>query len=266
VAGVLSEALGRVTRTEPPALTCAGRTDAGVHARGQVVHAELPEPLPGPHRRGAEDQMSPEELCRTLNRQLAPAVVVRRAGRAPEGFDARRSATSRTYRYLLFQSAVPDPLLHPVSWLVPANLDRRAMAQAADAVVGSHDFRAFCRRPPGTGPDQALVRRVRRAGFEDLAVPASTGGAGPQAAPRLVSFSIVADSFCHQMVRALVAQLVEVGQGRETVAGLVERLRSGERSGAPRPAPPWGLCLTEVSYTDGWPGEPTRLPSGPASP
>jgi tRNA pseudouridine38-40 synthase len=241
VAGALAAALARTVRLDaPPPLTCAGRTDAGVHARGQVVHVDLPDPLP-PARSGGPP-MGPAELARALNRQLAPAVVVRRADRADPGFDARRSATARRYRYLVWNAPVPDPLLGPLSWHVPGDLDLRAMAGATDALLGEHDFRAFCRRPPGSDPAEPLTRRVTGARWTERPTPE---GAGPG---RLLALDIEAASFCHQMVRSVTAFVVEVGRGRATAADMVARLRAGDRSGAPRPAPPEGLCLVAVTY------------------
>ncbi|MHB1582688.1 MAG: tRNA pseudouridine(38-40) synthase TruA [Acidimicrobiales bacterium] len=238
VAGALASALGRLARTTAPAITCAGRTDAGVHARGQVVHVDLPDPLPV----GRHGDLDGEAVARALNRQLAPAVVVRSAEPAPAGFDARRSAVARRYRYLVWNAAVPDPLLAALAWHVAEPLDLRSMAQAADSVVGEHDFRGFCRRPPGTDPDEPIVRRVLDAGWQEVAA-ASPCGDG-----RLLRFEIEATSFCHQMVRSLVASLVGVGHGRGNVASVVGRLRSGTRAGSPRPAPAHGLCLEAVRY------------------
>jgi tRNA pseudouridine38-40 synthase len=223
VAGTLAAALARTARLpEPPPLVCAGRTDAGVHARGQVVHVDLPGDLE-------------LDLAQALNRQLAPAVVVRSAEPAPVGFDARHSATARRYRYLVHNAPVPDPLLAPMAWHVAGPLDLRAMAAAADALIGEHDFRAFCRRAPGTTSDQPILRRVLAAGWS----PAGC---------TLLRFEITAGSFCHQMVRSLVGALVAVGQGRGNAATVVAQLRSGSRAGAARPAPAHGLCLESVSY------------------
>lgn len=241
VAGTLAAALARAARlADPPALTCAGRTDAGVHARGQVVHAELPDPLPSRRRGDEAPAMEGDDLAATVNRQIAPAVVVRAVRPAEPGWDARRSATWRRYRYLIWEASAADPLLAASSWHVPGPLDLRGMAAAADAAVGEHDFRAFCRRPPGTSPEEPLPRRVRHAGWSSSAVPGADG--------RLFAFDIAADSFCHQMVRSLVAVLVEVGRGRESPADTVARLRCPRRSGGPAPAPPEGLCLMEVGY------------------
>jgi tRNA pseudouridine38-40 synthase len=231
VAGTLAEALGRLARSEAPRITCAGRTDAGVHARGQVVHVDLP--------RGFDTD--PGALARSLNRQLAPSVVVRDVAVARAGFDARRSATARHYRYLVFEAPAPDPLFAPVSWHVTGPLDLRRMATSADALIGEHDFRAFCRRAPGTGADEPIVRVVTSADWREVLVPAGVVG-------RLLRFDISAGSFCHQMVRSLVAALVAAGLGRATPASLVARLRAASREGTEKPAPPHGLCLVGVDY------------------
>jgi tRNA pseudouridine38-40 synthase len=234
VAGTLAAALARTARLdEPPRIVCAGRTDAGVHARGQVVHVDLPAELPP--SRGGSGPMSPGELARALNRQLAPTVVVRTAEPAPPGFDARHSATARRYRYLVHNAPVPDPLLAPLAWHVTDPLDLRAMAAAADTLIGEHDFRAFCRRPPGTTADQPIVRRVTAAEWSE-------------GASTLLRFDIEAGSFCHQMVRSLVATLVDAGRGRGNAASVMGLLASGRRDSAAQPAPPHGLCLVEVAY------------------
>ena len=237
VAGALRQALERTARlSEPPLVTCAGRTDAGVHARGQVVHVDLP-PIP----------YDAEGLARALNRQLAPEVVVRRAEPVGPDFDARRSATGRAYRYLVWNAPAPDPLLAPLSWHVNDPLDLGSMRTASDVLLGSHDFRSFCRRPPGTDASEPIVRRVTRATWSvDPDREAQDAGQG-----RLLRFDIAASSFCHQMVRSLVAALVEVGRGRGHAAGLLERLRAASRTGLPEPAPAEGLCLVSVAYGAG---------------
>ena len=143
VAGSLAEALARVVRT-PVSPTCAGRTDSGVHALDQVVHFDVPADLSA--------ALEPAALVKSCNSQVGPAIVVREAGPAPEGFDARHSATARRYRYLVVNAAVPDPLLAGLSWHVSDPLDLRSMAAAADALLGEHDFRAFCRGSRGRCP------------------------------------------------------------------------------------------------------------------
>ncbi|HVT41421.1 MAG TPA: tRNA pseudouridine(38-40) synthase TruA [Acidimicrobiales bacterium] len=238
VAGALRLALERTARLpEAPQLTCAGRTDAGVHARGQVVHVDLPTiPYDGPG------------LARALNRQLAPEVVVRRAEEVGPGFDARRSATGRSYRYLVWNAPEPDPLLARIAWHVRDPLDLVSMRTASDVLLGSHDFRSFCRRPPGADAGEPIVRRVTKAQWrvdEELEAGDAAGGGGEG---RLLRFDISASSFCHQMVRSLVGSLVEVGRGRENAAGLMRRLRAASRHAMPDPAPPEGLCLVSVAY------------------
>ncbi len=246
VAGVVSEALARTLRLEEaPRLVCAGRTDAGVHARAQAVHADLPEPGPtGPAAR------PPEEVRQSLNRQLGPTVVVHRFEPAPEGFDARRSARSRRYRYLIWNAPRSDPLLAPVSWHLSGPLELRRMQTAADALLGEHDFRCFCRRPPGTSEDEPIVRRVLEARWSSdpglEGTDAAAGGDG-----RLLRFEIEASSFCHQMVRSVVAMLAEAGAGRANSASVTAALQGGTRAGTPGPAPAWGLCLTGVAYPPG---------------
>jgi tRNA pseudouridine38-40 synthase len=244
VAGALRQALERTARlSEPPLITCAGRTDAGVHARGQVVHVDLP-PIP----------YDGAGLARAINRQLAPQVVVRRAQEVGPDFDARRSATGRDYRYLVWNAPEADPLLAPISWHVSDALDLVAMRTASDVLLGSHDFRSFCRRPPGTDASEPIVRRVTRARWSvDTGPEASDAdGVAPSDASlsgaRLLRFDISASSFCHQMVRSLVASLVDVGRGNGNAAALLERLRAASRQSMPEPAPAEGLCLVSVDY------------------
>ena len=246
-------ALGRVTRSEV-SLTCAGRTDSGVHALDQVVHFDLPAAL--------STEVDPVALVRSCNRQLAPSVVVREAEVAPPGFDARRSATARRYRYLVVNAPVADPLLAGVSWQVADPLDLRSMAAAADALLGEHDFRAFCRRVPGHLPGRpdtpAGGRRpldpAQRAGGVGRAAGAPGGpavGAAPGLVPvvgNLLAFEIEANAFCHQMVRALVGTLVDVGRGRKRPSDMMWILRSADRQLASQPAPPQGLTLMAVRY------------------
>jgi tRNA pseudouridine38-40 synthase len=238
VAGALSHALGRTARlVDPPSLTCAGRTDAGVHARGQVVHVDLP-PIP----------FDGERLARAVNRQLAPSVVVLEATAVPDDFDARRSATARAYRYLIWNAPEPDPLLAPLAWHVRDPLDLRAMGAASDVLLGTHDFRSFCRRKPGTAATEPMTRQVTRARWcVDRGAETDDIGQG-----RLLRFEIEANAFCHQMVRSLVGSLVEAGRGNGNAATLLDRLRATTRHRAPDPAPALGLCLVSVRY--GGPG------------
>ncbi len=256
VAEALIGALSRVTRS-PVALTCAGRTDSGVHALGQVVHFDLPA-----EKSAALD---PEAVVKSCNSQLAPAIVVRQAEIAPPGFDARHSATARRYRYLVVNAPVADPLLAGLCWQVADPLDLRSMAAASDALLGEHDFRAFCRRVPGTEPDDPINRRVIDAGWSNLTSPPGAPGHRPEPGPgprsrsvgtatllpvvgSLLAFEIEANAFCHQMVRSLVGTLIDVGRGRKRPSDMLWIMRSADRQQASQPAPPHGLTLMSVRY------------------
>ncbi len=240
VAGSLVEALGRVVRS-PVTLTCAGRTDTGVHALDQVVHFEVPAAV--------SEALDPAALVKSCNSQVGPGIVVRQAEPAPDGFDARHSAVARRYRYLVVNAPVPDPLLAGLAWHVSDPLDLRSMAAAADALLGEHDFRAFCRRVPGTSPDEPINRRVADARWTRLsrAGAASTPALAPISGD-LYAFEIEANAFCHQMVRSLVGTLVEVGRGRKRASDILWILRSADRQQAAQPAPPQGLTLVAVRY------------------
>lgn len=230
VAGELAAAIATVAR-HPVELTCAGRTDAGVHATAQVVHVDV------------SPDVDPDRLAKAVNAMLGPAVVVREAGPAPQGFDARRSARARHYRYLVLESDAPDPLLAAVSWHVRGPLDLRAMAAAADALLGEHDFRAFCRRAPGTSAEDPIVRRVLDARLTEVTPPL-----GPVPGGRLIALDISAASFCHQMVRSVMGVLVDVGRGRCRASDVTWLLSAGARPSGTTLAPPHGLCLTAVDY------------------
>ena len=228
VAGTIADALNAVVG-HPVDITCAGRTDAGVHAAGQVIHFDL-DPA---RARDAYATDTPDTVAirRSLNRMLAPAIVIRRAGPAPEGFDARRSALWRRYRYRVLNRDDPDPFLARTTWHIEAPLELRSMQLACDAVYGEHDFAAFCRQPQNDG---STVRRVTWAEWT--------------AEGEILSFEIVAGAFCHQMVRSLVGTMVDVGRGRKTAGDMAWIVRSGDRALAGSPAPPHGLCLEEVGY------------------
>jgi tRNA pseudouridine38-40 synthase len=225
VGGRLRAALERVLR-HPVELTCAGRTDAGVHARGQVVSFDTTvEP-------------EPERWRDSLNGLLGPRIVVRDVRVADPDFDARFSARSRTYRYTVLNRPVPDPFLAATAWWVPEPLDLTALAEACPPLLGEHDFSSFCRRPRGRS-EVSLVRRVLAAGWREL--PSEDG-------PGLLGFEISSSSFCHQMVRSVVGLLVDVGRGRRTPADVAAAIAARDRSRVAQLAPPHGLVLWEVGY------------------
>ena len=206
-------------------MTCAGRTDAGVHAWGQVVSFDAPA------------DVDLDRLQTSVNKLCGPAVVVREATEVPPDFDARGSATARTYRYTVLNRMFPDPFLHATTWHVSHALDRRAMTLACDPLIGSHDFSSFCRRPKVAEGQEpvSLTRRVIDARWTELD-------------DDLLRFEITANAFCHQMVRSVVGLLVDVGRGRTRAGDVLGIIRAKDRQVAPSPAPPQGLCLWSVAY------------------
>ena len=222
VGGDLGAAIAKVLG-HPVDITCAGRTDAGVHAWGQVITFDAA---------GRPDEIDLCGLQRSLNKMLAPAIAVREVAVAPHDFDARHSAVWRSYRYTVLNRPVPDPFLAGTAWHVEARLDVRGMQLACDPLIGEHDFAAFCRRPV---PEASLVRRVLEAEWVELG-------------DDVLRFDIRASAFCHQMVRSIVGLMVAVGRGRKRAGDVAGILRAGERAGVGSPAPPHGLCLWEVGY------------------
>jgi tRNA pseudouridine38-40 synthase len=224
VGGQLRTSLERILRHQVP-ITCAGRTDAGVHGWGQVVTFD------------ADASVDLESLVRSLNRMCGPAIVVRKARLMPADFDARRSATGRSYRYTVLNTPTPDPLRARTVWHVPEKLDLSVMRLGCDALIGTHDFSSFCRKPKVAPGDEApsMVRDVRNAEWLDL-------GEG------VLRFDISASSFCQQMVRAIVGTLVDMGLGKRTPGEMRSILEARERSAASGVAPPHGLVLWDVSY------------------
>lgn len=217
VQGVLQEALGRVLG-EAPALSTAGRTDAGVHASGQVASFT------------ARSDLDLSRVQRAVNAMLAPEVVVLAARRAPPGFDARRSATRREYVYRIDTGPWPDPFTARFVWHRPGRLAPGPMRAAAGHLLGTHDFASFCRRPQSGGTVRTLDRLTVTVAGERVQIRAA------------------ARSFLHQMVRSLVGALVAAGSGRVDATDLPAILRARDRAAAPPVAPPHGLTLWRVTY------------------
>ncbi len=232
VAGVLAAALHRFLGTVPK-LSVAGRTDAGVHARGQVVSFAAPE------------SVDVVRLQRSLNAMLAPEIVVLDARPVPEWFDARRSATAREYRYRIDLGPWPDTFTARFVWHRPGELRVVPMREGARALVGRHDFASFCRAPKAPS---STVRDLER-----LTVWRS----GDR-----IEIAARANAFCHQMVRSLVGTLVAVGEGAIDPARIPEILQARSRSAAGPVAPPHGLTLERVVYGRGLSGDP-RPGAGP---
>ncbi len=203
-------------------LAVAGRTDKGVHAAAQVVSF--------PTRR---EDLDLGRLPVSLSALCAPSVVVTSAEWADPDFHARFSARSRTYLYRVLDTETADPLRADQVWHVRRPLDLDAMNRGAADLVGEKDFTSFCRRPKHP-PGASLVRGVTEARWERH---------GDEA-----RFTISANAFCHQMVRALVGAMVEIGRGRRPPGLMAEMIRRADRRGAPSLAPPHGLVLTAVDY------------------
>ena len=232
VEGALSAALSTVLRApEPVSITVAGRTDAGVHARGQVAHvdvaAERLAALPG-----RSDRTPERALLNRLAGLLPPDVVVHRVTRAPDGFDARFSALERRYLYRLADAEAPrDPLRRRDTVWWPRSLDVASMDEAAHDLLGLKDFAAFCKRREGATALRTLLE-YRWARLDDGVLVATAR----------------ADAFCHSMVRSLVGAVVAVGEGRRPVAWPAELQHRGERVSEIRVMPAHGLSLEAVTY------------------
>lgn len=216
--GELDRVLSYLYRTDVET-TCAGRTDAGVHARGQVVHFDVPAD-------------HPDIDSARVNRALPEDIRIRDLGLAPEGFDARFSAIWRRYAYRVSDSPDgPDPLERKsvLEWNRPLDLDR--MNEAAQALIGEHDFAAYCKWREGA----STIRAIQHLRWErdDLGIAVMT---------------IQADAFCHSMVRSVVGALLPVGDGRKPVAWPGEVLRNASRDSGVTVMPPYPLILEDVGY------------------
>jgi tRNA pseudouridine38-40 synthase len=228
VQGELEAALVTVLRMAEAPTVCAGRTDTGVHARGQVVHLDVEDDaLVAAAGRFEGDPA--EAVARRLNGVLPADLRVRRVSTAPDGFDARFSPWWRRYAYRICDG-VPDPLSrqHVLAWPRPLAVD--AMNEASAGLLGLHDFAAFCKQREGATTVRTLL---------DLSW---------QREGDLLTGTVRADAFCHHMVRSLVGCLINVGEGRRPVGWPAEVLGTGVREGAVTVVPPHGLTLEEVGY------------------
>lgn len=224
VQGELEAALGRVLRLAEASTTCAGRTDAGVHARGQVCHVDVP----------ASVAESVPELVRRLAGVLPSDLRVRRIVLAPAGFDARFAALWRRYAYRVCDDpAAMDPLRRREVLAWRRGVDLARMNSAAARLGGEHDFAAYCRRREGA----TTVRTLRELSWQ-------------RHPDRILEARVVADAFCHNMVRALVGAMLAVGGGRLDVDEPRRILDAGARDPRVLVVPPHGLTLEEVGYPD----------------
>jgi tRNA pseudouridine38-40 synthase len=223
VQAVVEDALGRLLRCAPPALTVAGRTDAGVHARGQVAHTDVP---------AASWEAVVDRAVLRLAGMLPADVRVRAVRYVPDSFDARFSALWRRYSYRICDGpSGPEPLRRHEILRHRRPLELERMNAAALALAGEHDFAAFCRKRDGATTVRSLIRLDWAREGPDLAVA-----------------TVVADAFCHNMVRSLVGALLAVGDGRKPVGWPADVLKAGVRDSAVHVVPAHGLCLEEVRY------------------
>ena len=218
IQGEIEEALRQVTGERIRA-TYAGRTDQGAHARGQVVAFSTDSTLP------------PRTIARALNHYLPDDIVVRESFRVADGFDPRRDALSREYRYCIWNSKAPAPLLRNSAYFVPRPLDVDAMNRACRYLVGQHDFIAFASSLDGR---ENTVRTV---------FSAAVGREG-----EMVNCDMVANAFLPHQVRHTVGALVKVGLGKSRPASFGELLEAKRTAAAGPAAPPHGVCLMKVNY------------------
>lgn len=233
VQGVIESALERIARREIR-VRAAGRTDAGVHALGQVVSIEAEQ----------AEGLNADLLMRALPSMLPADVAVLDVQAGPARFDARRDALWRSYVYLLWASEAPNPLYRRFALWTPDRIDHTALAAALRTVVGTHDFTSFGR----VRPDQTPIRRV---------IEATAVADGP-----FIRIRVTGESFLHQMVRSIVGSALEVGTGRKPVSWMGDVLAAADRGAAGTVAPPHGLALTDVGYRGvDWPRrQPTAWP------
>jgi tRNA pseudouridine38-40 synthase len=242
IQGLLEEALSRIEGS-PVAVAGAGRTDAGVHATGQVASAEIMLGLDG------------NTLRRALNAMLPGAIRVLRVDECEPGFHARFSARSKTYEYRVVTGPLVSPFWRRYAWHVPFELDERRMLEAARLLEGTHDFAAF----RSTGTDVHTTARtvlessVSCSRLVDGQVSPTGVPHVPVAEGTLVTYRVTGSGFLRHMVRAIVGTLVDIGAGRTEVAHVAVLLADGQRAAAGPTAPAAGLCLAGVDYGEGAP-------------
>ena len=220
IQATLEAAVARVCRQTVNVMG-AGRTDAGVHASGQVIAFDV------------DWRHTASDLLRALNANLPIDIALQSIAPAEAGFHPRFSARSRTYVYRLYARRVRQPLWDRTVWQVSVPLDVPAMRQAAALLVGEHDFATFGQPPQGDNTVRCILTSA-------LAEDAQEAG--------LLAYRVTANAFLQRMVRSIVGSLVEVGRGAMTIEGFNAAFRAADRSQAGPSAPPQGLTLVYVEY------------------
>lgn len=224
IQGEIEVALGKLTG-ERSRVMAASRTDSGVHAKGQVVSFRTKSPLP------------PSTFIKGLNHYLPKDIAVKAAFRVNDSFNVRRNAVSREYNYYILNSPTRSPIRRGFAYLVPGQLNIRAMNEACQYLIGKHDFASFATSLEGSNL-KSTVRRVYTAKIE------KDGD--------LVIFTIVANSFLPHQVRNTVGALIKLGLGKMTVAEFRSMLEARSSGLAGPTAPAYGLCLMGVNYPHSW--------------
>jgi len=206
-------------------LTSSGRTDAGVHALAQIVGLKT------------ESKLQCDVLCRALNTILPNDIAVHTVTKAPEGFHPIRDAIGKRYRYQIVDGPVPEVFARQYAWQVFQKIDDQAMHEAAQALLGKHDFTSF----EATGSDRVTSIRT----IHDIFVKRQTDAGGER-----IVFEVAGDGFLYNMVRIIVGTLVEIGRGRRDSASLLEIISAQDRKQAGITAPPQGLFLVSVDYNE----------------
>ena len=231
IQGELERAIRRFTG-ECARVKAAGRTDAGVHALGQVIAFDTAA------------AHSPSTAIGALNYHLPDDIAVKAAFQAPDDFDPRRSARRRTYRYRILNSAAPAPLARRFVCRIPQPLDALRMQAAADMFIGAHDFRRFAARQPGNPNSVRCVSRVALVRSGDT-----------------ITFEVAANAFLHHQVRRMAGALADVGRGRLSLDDLRTMIDNEQTDKVAHSLPPQGLCLVSVEYPDfPPPANPPREP------
>ncbi|MFA5802428.1 MAG: tRNA pseudouridine(38-40) synthase TruA [Thermoleophilia bacterium] len=226
IEGSLEQVLAQILQ-EKISLSVAGRTDTGVHARGQVASFQI------------AGQPDPGKLRRSANQLLPPTIAIRSASPAPEVFDARRAALSRTYSYSVLNRQYPSPFRGRYVYHYRGRLDRELLRQAGEIILGRHDFTAFT---PTVTEHDYFEREITRAEW--------VSDDGNPAGEDVLTFWITSSGFLRNMVRVLVGTMLEIARGRRPLEDLGVLLAGASRPAAGETAPPAGLCLEAVGYPD----------------